>query len=250
MKEINAFKIKINPLRKSDFIKIIDENIKRNCQIVQSGVNAASIVEIRNNPELVKSYNNSDLINIDGMSMVWALRFLGFEIPERVACPDLAMDIIALAEKNNYSLFLFGAKEEHLLTAVRNINVLYPELRIAGFRNGYFNNVDEEFIVQKINASDTDILYLGMPSPQKEFFVEKYKNQLNVKYILGVGGFFDILSGSIKRAPQWMQNIGMEWFYRFLKEPGRLWRRYLIGNLTFIKIVMQEKINRKGSLTG
>ncbi len=241
MNEIHAFNIKIHPVCKSDFIQLINENIKNNSQLVQSGVNAASIVELKNSTDLEIAYNNADLINIDGMSMVWALRFLGFKVPERVACPDLAMDIMELAEKNNYSLFLFGASEDNLGSAVQNINLKHPKLRISGFRNGYFQKQDEESIVQMINNAGSDILFLGMPSPLKEFFVEKYRKQLKVKYILGVGGFFDILSGSIKRAPLWMQNIGMEWSYRLIKEPGRLWHRYLFGNLMFIKLVMKEK---------
>jgi N-acetylglucosaminyldiphosphoundecaprenol N-acetyl-beta-D-mannosaminyltransferase len=242
MKEIHSFNIKIHPLRKIDFIQIIDESIKGNTQLIQSGVNAASIVELKNNAGLVNAYNNADLINIDGMSMVWALRFLGFEVPERVACPDLAKAIMDLAEKNDYSLFLFGAKEENLKAAVVNIRISHPKLQISGYRNGYYQPDDENSIVQLINSANPDILFLGMSSPQKELFVEKYKNQLKVKYILGVGGFFDILSGSIKRAPLWMQNSGMEWLYRLMIEPRRMWRRYLIGNLTFIKLVIQEKM--------
>jgi N-acetylglucosaminyldiphosphoundecaprenol N-acetyl-beta-D-mannosaminyltransferase len=242
MKEIHSFNIKIHPLRKIDFIQIIDESIKGNTQLIQSGVNAASIVELKNSPGIENAYNNADLINIDGMSMVWALRYLGFVVPERVACPDLALAIMELAEKNKYSLFLFGAKEKSLTAAVENIRTMHPKLQVSGFRNGYFKPEDEESVIQMINSANSDILFLGMPSPQKELFVEKYRNQLKVKYILGVGGFFDILSGSIKRAPLWMQNSGMEWFYRLMKEPRRMWRRYLIGNLTFIKLVIQEKM--------
>jgi N-acetylglucosaminyldiphosphoundecaprenol N-acetyl-beta-D-mannosaminyltransferase len=245
MKEIHSFNIKIHPLRKIDFIQIIDERIKGNTQLIQSGVNAASIVELKHSADIINAYNNADLINIDGMSMVWALRYLGFEVPERVACPDLAMAIMELAEKNKYSLFLFGAKEANLTAAVENIRIMHPQLHVSGFRNGYYQPEDEESVIQMINSANSDILFLGMPSPQKEFFVEKYRNQLKVKYILGVGGFFDILSGSIKRAPLWMQNSGMEWFYRLIKEPRRMWRRYLIGNLTFIKLVIQEKNRSK-----
>jgi N-acetylglucosaminyldiphosphoundecaprenol N-acetyl-beta-D-mannosaminyltransferase len=245
MNEIHAFNIKIHPLRKNDFIQYIENSISNNARLVQSGVNAASIVEIKNNKLLIDAYNNSDLINIDGMSMVWALRFLGFTVPERVACPDLAMGIMDMAQKNSYKLFMFGAEESNLNAAVENVRKTFPKLLVAGYRNGFFNSEDEARIVEMINSAHSDILFMGMPSPRKEFFVEKYKDQLNVKYILGVGGFFDILSGSINRAPIWMQNMGLEWFYRLIKEPKRMWRRYLIGNTTFIKLVLLEKIRRK-----
>jgi len=245
MIEINAFKIKIHPLRKDEFIRYIENSISNGNKLIQSGVNAASMVELKNNSALVDAYNNSDLINIDGMSMVWALRFLGFTVPERVACPDLASGIMDLAQKNSLRLYMFGAEENNLKAAVENVRKMYPKLMVAGFRNGFFNQDDEEQIVKMINSAQSDILFLGMPSPRKEFFVEKYKDQLNVKYILGVGGFFDILSGSIKRAPLWMQNIGMEWFYRLIREPQRMWRRYLIGNVKFIKLVLLEKLRNE-----
>jgi N-acetylglucosaminyldiphosphoundecaprenol N-acetyl-beta-D-mannosaminyltransferase len=150
-----------------------------------------------------------------------------------------------MAQKNSYKLFMFGAEESNLKAAVKNVRKIFPKLLVAGYRNGFFNSEDEARIVEMINSAHSDILFMGMPSPRKEFFVEKYKDQLNVKYILGVGGFFDILSGSINRAPIWMQNMGLEWFYRLIKEPKRMWRRYLIGNTTFIKLVLLEKIRRK-----
>lgn len=241
MKEIKIFNIKTHVLYKREFLDIIASNLKEGKQIVQNGVNAASIIGLKNNRELIQAYNNSDLINIDGMSMVWALRFLGYSVPERVACPDLANDVLKLAEKENYSIFLFGAKEANLSQSIKNLKNSFPKLNIAGHRNGYFQASEEPGIVEMINNSNPDILLLGMPSPQKEFFVEKYKDQLRVKYFFGVGGFFDILSGKIKRAPVWMQKSGLEWFYRFIQEPRRMWSRYIIGNIKFIILVLGEK---------
>jgi len=244
MKEIKIFNIKTHVLYKKEFLDIIASNLKEGKQIVQNGVNAASIIGLTNNRELIQAYNNSDLINIDGMSMVWALRFLGYSVPERVACPDLANDVLKLAEKENYSIFLFGAKEASLSQSIKNLKNSFPKLNIAGHRNGYYQASEELGIVEMINNSNPDILLLGMPSPQKEFFVEKYKDQLQVKYFFGVGGFFDILSGKIKRAPVWMQKSGLEWFYRFIQEPRRMWSRYIIGNIKFIILVLKEKRRR------
>jgi len=246
MKEIRAFGIKIHPFYKQEFIDIIEESINNNKQIVQNGINASSIVELKQSERLIEAYNNSDLINIDGMPIVWALRFLGHQVPERVACPDLFNALLDLARKNNYSLFLFGAKEKNILLAINRIKFVHPKINISGYRNGYFAEDDEITIVKMINQSKAELLFLGMPSPQKEIFVEKYKNQLiNVKYILGIGGYFDILSGSIKRAPLWMQKFGFEWIYRFAQEPRRMWKRYLFGNSKFICLVLKEKFRRK-----
>lgn len=241
MDEILFLNIRIHPVPKSEFLRVIESNLKKGNQIVQNGLNSASINELEVNEELKQAYNNSDLINIDGMSVVWALRFLGYNVPERVACPDLADDILEMAEKNNFSVFLFGAKETNLLLCKKKLLGRFPNLIIAGILNGYYKENEELSIVAKINNAKPDILLLGMPSPRKELFVEKYRKNLNVKYIFGVGGLFDIISGLKKRAPQWIQNIGMEWGYRFAQEPNRMWRRYLIGNFKFIWLVFKEK---------
>ena len=244
MKQISAFGIQIHPLTKQDFLFIISEGIKKKKQIVQSGVNASSIVELFHSFDLKAAYNECDLVNIDGMSLVWALRFFGYKVPERVACPDLAESVLSLAEINNYGVFLLGASEENLQSAVKNISLSYPNLKISGYRNGYFAFEDENQIVSMINQSRAHILLLGLPSPQKELFVKAYKDKFQVNYFLGVGGFFDILSGSKKRAPIWMQNTGLEWFYRFIQEPIRLLDRYFLGNLKFIGIVILEKVKQ------
>lgn len=245
MREIELFGIKIHPLSKKEFLSLIESNLENGGQIVQNGVNAASIIELVNNDILRKAINNSNLVNIDGISVLLALRFLGYQVPERVACPDLAEDILVLAEKRNYSVFLFGAHETSLQLSRKSLQERFPDLIIAGYRNGYFKAEEELAIVDIINKANSDILFLAMSSPNKELFVEKYREILTVKYFLGVGGFFDILSGLKRRAPMWMQKIGMEWFYRFTQEPKRMWHRYFIGNSKFIWLVIKEKFKKK-----
>jgi len=128
MGEIGIFGIKIQPLTKTEFLSLIESNLENGRKIVQSGVNAASIVEIVNNKELRTAILNSNLVNVDGMSVVWALRFLGYIVPERVSCPDLAEDIIALAESQNYSIFLLGTDEKSLLLTMKKLQDEYPNL--------------------------------------------------------------------------------------------------------------------------
>lgn len=244
MKEIELFNIIINPLSRAEFVSLINTQIKSEKQVFQVGINSATINEIVINKEFKEAINRADLKHIDGMSVVWALRFLGYKIPERVATPDLAEEIMKMAENENYSIFLFGARDEMLTACISNIKMYYPSLKIAGYRNGYFKPEDEDSIVKTINEAAPDILFLGMSSPVKELFCERHRNELKVKYLLGVGGYFDILSGYIKRAPRWMQNIGLEWSYRLLQEPKRMWRRYLIGNNKFLWLIIKEKFKR------
>jgi len=244
LEEITIFNIKINPLRRPDFLSIIESSIKSGRQIAQFGVNSATINDIVRNEEFRYTINSADLVHIDGMSVVWALRSFGYTVPERVATPDLADDILVMADREGMSIFLFGAKESTLLLCRQNIERKFPNIKIAGSRNGYYNPEEEKDIFDMINNSKPDILLLGMSSPKKELFFESYRHKLEARYILGVGGYFDIISGEIKRAPRWMQDTGLEWLYRLLQEPRRLWKRYLIGIFRFFWLVTEEKFRR------
>jgi N-acetylglucosaminyldiphosphoundecaprenol N-acetyl-beta-D-mannosaminyltransferase len=245
IREINAFSIKINPLCRTDFLSLIASGIRDGKQIAQFGVNSATINDIVRNEEFRVVINNADLVHIDGMSVLWALRSFGYDIPERVATPDLADDVLDLANREKMSIFLFGAKESILSLCCSNISAKYPDLKISGSRNGYYQPEEEQSIFDLINEAEPDILLLGMSSPKKELFFESYRHRLKAKYILGVGGYFDIVSGRIKRAPRWMQNSGMEWLYRLMQEPRRLWKRYLIGIFQFFWLVTKEKLRRR-----
>jgi N-acetylglucosaminyldiphosphoundecaprenol N-acetyl-beta-D-mannosaminyltransferase len=244
LEEVFIFDIRINPLRRSEFLTIIENGIKNRKQIAQFGVNSATINDIVRNDVFRLTINNADLVHLDGMSVVWALRSFGYTIPERVATPDLADDILSMADRERMSIFLFGAHENILSLCRRNIERKYPNLVIAGSRNGYYNPEDEEGIFDLINKANPDILFLGMSSPKKELFFESYRHRLKARYILGVGGYFDIMSGQIRRAPRWMQDTGLEWLFRLLQEPRRLWKRYLIGIFQFFWLVTKEKLRR------
>lgn len=243
-KKIEVFNIKINPLKLNEFVEYIYSNLLNGKKIVQNGVNSFSIIEIEKTPELIKAFNNAELVSIDGMSLVWALKFLGYSVPERVACPDLAEEILALANEKKLRVYFLGSSQQNLQMAVKNIISIYPNLIIAGYRNGYFGIAEEQMVVEEINKTNPHILFLGMPTPKKELFMENQKNKLIFNYSLGVGGLFDIFSGKTKRAPKWMQKHGFEWFYRLIQEPKRMWKRYLFGNSKFIYLVLKEKFSR------
>ena len=247
MQEIKIFGITIHPLQRSEFLSIIKSNIESGSQIIQVGVNSATVNEVVKNTDFRRAVNSSDLVHIDGMSVVWALRCLGYKVPERVATPDLADDIMKMAQRENYSIYLLGAKDEILEASKKNLEINFPQLKITGYQSGYYKPEEEHSVIEKINKMRPDILFIGMSSPKKELLFEKYKHELNAKYILGVGGYFDIISGYLKRAPKWMQNSGLEWLYRLIQEPRRMWRRYLIGINQFLWIVLKMKLKKAGN---
>jgi len=128
---------------------------------------------------------------------------------------------------------------------VENYAAMYGREIIAGYRNGYYTADEEPVVARQIADCGTQLLFVAMSSPKKELFMSKYKDVLsNVNFSMGVGGSFDVIAGILKRAPLSVQNVGMEWFYRLLQEPGRLWKRYLFGNCRFIWMVLMEKFRR------
>ena len=221
----------------------VEMAISEKKQIHHVVVNAGKIVAMQNDPELRRSVNESDLINADGMAVVWASRILGKPLRERVAGIDIMENLVALAHRKGYKIFFLGAKEEVVKKVVDIYSLQYGEEIIAGYRNGYFGQEDEGAIARMIAGSGANILFVAISSPTKENFLYRNKGLLEkVNFIMGVGGSFDVVSGKVKRAPVWMQGAGLEWFYRFLQEPGRMWKRYLVGNMKFVFLVLRERL--------
>lgn len=215
----------------------------RTCHIVV--VNAAKVVKARSDRELAEIIAGADLVGADGVPVVWASRLLGEPLPARVNGTDLMEALFALAARKGYRVFLLGARQPVIENAVRRLGVRYPTLRIAGYRHGYFDSLeDERQAVQMINEAQPDILMLGMSTPMKEHWVRRHKELLKVPIIHGVGGSFDIVGGITKRAPKWMQVSGLEWLFRLIQEPRRMWRRYLVTNAVFTGWVLRACIVR------
>jgi len=243
MNRINILNTSIDNYTINETIQIIDEVIQNKKQLHHVVVNAGKIVAMQTDLQLRKSVNESDIINADGQAVVWASKILGKPLKERVAGIDLMENLVKMAHEKEYKIFFFGAKEEVVLDVINKYKNQYSSNIIAGHRNGYFKKEEEQDIAKQISNSGANILFVAISSPTKENFLYENKDLLNnVNFIMGVGGSFDVVSGKVKRAPLWMQNVGLEWFYRFSQEPNRMWKRYLIGNTKFILLVIKERI--------
>lgn len=245
-KKIDFLGIPIDAITLEETVNQIDKSIQHGNRINHVVINAGKVVNMRNNEELYRSVVSCDLINADGQSIVWAARFLGYKIPERVAGIDLMEHLVELASKRNYRCFFFGAREEVIRKVVKIYRDQYGSSVVAGFRNGYFKDEEESAIARQIAESGANLLFVAMPSPKKEIFMYTHRDILsNVNFTMGVGGSFDVVAGYTKRAPFWMQKSGLEWFFRFIQEPKRMWKRYLIGNAIYISIILREKFSRR-----
>nr|WP_295131018.1 WecB/TagA/CpsF family glycosyltransferase [uncultured Roseateles sp.] len=203
-------------------------------------VNVDKLVKAQKDPELRQIINDCALINADGMPVVWASRLLGKPLKERVAGVDLFESLMKRSAEKGWRVFLLGAKEE-IVSKVRDIYAQkYPNLVFAGYRNGYWKPEEEGAIVQQIADARADLLFVAISSPKKEQFLGAYQATMKIPFAMGVGGTFDVAAGKVKRAPVWMQKTGLEWFYRFLQEPRRMFRRYFIEDMAFFGLLIKE----------
>lgn len=205
-------------------------------------VNAAKIVAANRDQALKQDLINADIVTADGMSVVWASRVLGQPLKQRVAGIDLFERLVEHAAQRGLSVYFLGAREQ----SVRGVTALfankYPALRIAGCRDGYFDSSEERSVCEGIRQSGADLLFVAMGSPKQERWIASNLGRTGVRFAMGVGGSFDHLSGLVRRAPRWMQRSGLEWLYRLVREPGRLWHRYLIGNTAFIWLILRQRL--------
>jgi N-acetylglucosaminyldiphosphoundecaprenol N-acetyl-beta-D-mannosaminyltransferase len=206
-------------------------------------VNAAKIVALAHDPELLEVIRSCDMVNADGMSVVWASRLLGDPLPERVAGIDLFERLVRTASEDGTSVYFLGATEEVVEQVAAVYSQRYPGLRIAGSQNGYWD--DDEAVVAAVRACAPDYLFLAIPSPRKEFWVRDHLEALGTPFVMGVGGSFDVIAGKVARAPRWAQQSGLEWAWRLAQEPRRMWRRYLYTNSAFVRITVRAWLRRR-----
>lgn len=222
----------------------VDEFIREQAPHYNIAINAAKVVAFHDDEALRRAIDEAHLLTADGQAVTWAARLLGQPVPERVAGIDLMQALLTHAAQRDYTVYLLGAKQEIVCECVAKAQALYPSLRIAGFRNGYFERHDEADIIDAIRATKPDILFLGFGTPAKEYFMHRHYRALGVPFVMGVGGAFDVFAGRLSRAPRWMQRTGLEWAFRLGQDPRRMWKRYLIGNPRFVWLIVRELFSR------
>ena len=234
--------IKIYPTSRDEAIDTAVSYVQSDRYHYQISLNAAKIVEAQKDPKLLEIINNADILNADGMPVKIITQIMCNKKTDRMGGLDY-MD--GLAQKYpEYKYYFFGSTEEAVNKTVEHYRQKF-KMNIVGWRNGYFKPDELGNIIEDINKKETDILFIALGTPAKEYFLYDYRNTLKCKFAVGVGGAFNIVAGISKRAPVWIQKIGMEWFYRFAQEPRRMWKRYLIGNSEFLWLCLKETLRGK-----
>jgi N-acetylglucosaminyldiphosphoundecaprenol N-acetyl-beta-D-mannosaminyltransferase len=219
-----------------------ERSIASRSYVQHMAINAAKLVAMRDDPELARVIRGCELVTADGQAVVWASRVLGDPLPERVAGIDLMEALMARAAQRGYRVYILGARREVLEEAVRRLHERHPGLQIVGYRDGYFSDDEEAAVADAIAHARPDILFVAMSSPRKELFLGRRGPAMDVPFVMGVGGAIDVVSGITKRAPRIMQRLGLEWLFRLLQEPRRLFRRYAVTNAHFVELVLRERL--------
>lgn len=207
-------------------------------------VNVDKVVKASKDADLRRIINECALINVDGMPVVWASRLLGKPLKERVAGVDLFEALIKRSSEKSWRVYFLGAREEVVRSVKDLYEKQYPSLQVAGYRNGYWKPAEEAGVVKQIADSKPDLLFVAISSPKKEQFLGQYQAQMKIPFAMGVGGSFDVVAGKVSRAPLWMQHSGLEWFYRFLQEPRKMFRRYFIDDMAFFGLLLKEMLRK------
>lgn len=212
--------------------------------MVHVALNTAKLIRMRHQPVLYRDVCSADLITADGMGIVLASRLVGTPLPERVTGVDLMHGLLEHCAQKGFRPYFLGGRAEVLEAALYRLQLRYPRLRIAGAHHGYFTQAEEAEVVAGINRARADCLFVALPTPQKERFIARHRAALKPTFLMGIGGTLDVVSGHVRRAPGWMQRCGLEWLYRTMQEPRRMWRRYLTTNAAFLVLLATASAHR------
>jgi N-acetylglucosaminyldiphosphoundecaprenol N-acetyl-beta-D-mannosaminyltransferase len=241
-KKISMLGADIHNVTMQEALSAIDGFIKEDGLHQVITLNAEILYQAQTNERLLALINKADLVTPDGSGIVWGADYLGMPLKERVSGIDLLWEICRLAPEKGWRIYLLGAAPGIADKAAENLKNKYPGISIVGVRNGYFNiNNEEEVrdILKDVQLAAADVIFIAMGAPRQEYFIEDYGADFGVKVAIGVGGSFDVVAGAVKRAPVFMQKMGIEWLWRLLCQPSR-WKRMM--NLPrFVRLVKKTK---------
>lgn len=236
MENIKIFGVRVDKITLEEAIKMVEKILQGDELKTIYTPNTEMVMTAKEDEYLKDVLNKGDLIIPDGIGLIHASRIKKRPLPERVTGFDLSMKMIELAGEKGYSLFLLGGEEGVAKKAGESIEKKHPNIPIVGHNNGYFKGAhigctghEEELeVLKKINLANPDILFVGFGASKQEKWIDMYRDKLNCKVVIGNGGTMDILAGKIERAPEIYQKLGLEWFYRLVKEPSRIKRQIAI----------------------
>lgn len=249
MDSIEIFGVKIHNITFDDAVKEVEKYLKGTKLKTIYTPNTEIVMGAKDDKDLRELLNSGDLVTADGIGLIYASKIKKKPLKERVTGYYLSIKLLDIANENKYSLYLLGGKEGVAHTAVENIKKKYPNIRIAGYHHGYFkgshsgyeNHEEELKIIEDINSSNPDIIFVGLGFPKQENWININKDRIKGKVIIGNGGVMNILAGNLKPVPKIFETLGLEWFYRLMKEPSRIKRQIVIPKF-ILKVIFSRNV--------
>ena len=242
------FNLKFVSVNFSRFVDVITDSVRTSRNITIFPVPVNVLVKAKGDTEFFLILDRASFLIPDGVPILWAAKFLGKPLKSKISGSDLFPALCRTAALNKYKTFFLGAKPGVAEKAGKILKMKYPGLEIAGIYSPHFgfekDEGENQKIVKMIKEKKPDFLFVSLGAPKQEKWISKHKDELGVPELMAVGASFDFLSGNIKRAPEWMQKIGLEWFWRVMMEPRRLWKRYLKEAIIFFHYLLSEKLKK------
>jgi N-acetylglucosaminyldiphosphoundecaprenol N-acetyl-beta-D-mannosaminyltransferase len=239
----NILGIRISAITMADALQAVESWIQTRKPHYVCVTPAHSVMECYDHPPLREIFNHSGLTTPDGMAIVWLLRAKGFHCVERVYGPDLMRAVCQYGVEKGYRHYFYGGAPGVGEKLTEVLQQQFPGLQVVGMDSPPFRKLTADEVEAEqahIRAAQPDIVWVGIGSPRQEIWMSEHIDRLNVPVLVGVGAAFDFLSGNKRQAPIWVQRSGLEWFYRLVSEPHRLWRRYLLGYPRFVVLVASQ----------
>ena len=216
-------------------------------QVVTANLQFLSVA--RENPSFAELVNASKMVVADGMPLVWLSRLRGRPIASRITGHDLLLACAALASERGHSMFLFGGAPDVAEDAAKRLRAIYPGLKVEGTHHGNFSDTGEgerqEELAERIRQLRPKFLFVALGCPKQELWIQRHMHDLGVPVCIGIGGTLDVFTGRLSRAPAWLQRCSLEWAYRLQQEPGRLWTRYILGDLPTTLMAAGEALSHR-----
>jgi exopolysaccharide biosynthesis WecB/TagA/CpsF family protein len=251
MERVTLFGVTIDNVTAAEAVDRVSVLLENGSQHYVTTPNTDHVVRLQKDTALRQAHAEASLVLADGWPVVQACRILGRPLKGRVTGADLLPSVCEMGAKSGRSLYILGGMDGVAERAAHNLRARYPGLRIAGTYSppfGFERDADEcRRIAERIDRARPDILAIGLGCPKQELWIAKHRHEMQFGVALCIGAAIDFAAGNLSRAPQWMQHNGLEWLYRLAQEPGRLWKRYLVDDMAFARVVAREWFNRRKS---
>jgi N-acetylglucosaminyldiphosphoundecaprenol N-acetyl-beta-D-mannosaminyltransferase len=242
---VTVYGIPVSKMNMQETVEYLSNAVadRRPHQVITA--NPIMVMAALQRPDYMEMMSKADLVVPDGAGLVWAARYIGHPVAERVTGYDLLHKLMKAGNERRWRIYLLGTTRETIRLAAENLQKKYPNIVIAGFRDGFFSSEEDRDVIAEIRKTEPDLLFVGRSVDTQEPWIARHRSELNIPVMMGIGGSFDVLAGKLKRAPLVFQKMRLEWFYRLLQEPWRYKRMLALPKFAFKVIRDKEQLQKQ-----